>query len=145
MSGATYNIWYLNRSRLADEFNGTRAEAMEEIDRFSFATPGSVFPDFRKTHNKVQADYKLPDERRHECPLDDIFEIFNNYDRNPLANEQSNAERRAMGCMHTSMSVGDVIEVVEEDFVVKWFVVMGVGFHELDTGATVHRFEEDKK
>jgi hypothetical protein len=57
-------------------------------------------------HDETERDYKVTPE--------DIFRIFNGADsrtQNPLANEEGQAKLKRLEVGHTSMSVGDIVQI----------------------------------
>jgi len=90
-----------------------------------FSPDAKYTDDFSKTHTKVFEGVINNDDDQ-----EDVFSAFNNYDTNPLsiANEtnkvcfvkdklvtgkefQEAMKNKKVECMHTSMSVGDIVSV----------------------------------
>jgi len=57
------------------------------------------------------------DEIYSEPILDEIFKLMNNYKTNPLSNKEMQTWLKENKVSHTSMSVGDVIELDNKTFV----------------------------
>lgn len=72
-------------------------------------TPAELITDYAEVyHDETERDYI--------CNPDDLFAIFNDastYAKNPLANEKGQAKLKALGVFHTSMSVGDIVQIGE--------------------------------
>jgi hypothetical protein len=81
-------------------------------------------------HELSVSDLEGEDDR-FESMLDAIFSRFNDYDTNPLANAASQEKNRAMLVAHTSMSVGDIIEVHKHGGPTEIFICGGVGWQQL--------------
>ena len=107
-----YNIYYWSASKVPDN---------KFIDIFLH---GDVnFTDISSIYTKVISI-------KHNGNLDDIFSLFNSED-NPLSNPERQSFIRD-NQLHTSMSVGDIIECKSEDST-EWFSVAGRGFKKIIT------------
>jgi hypothetical protein len=133
-----YSVWYLSQVKLAEYWKMNASDAYLLLLKKTFGrTPDSELTmpaNLHLTHSKVHelsvSDLEGEDDR-FESMLDAIFSRFNDYDTNPLANAASQEKNRAMLVAHTSMSVGDIIEVHKHGGPTEIFICGGVGWQQL--------------
>ncbi len=87
------------------------------------------FEDITEFYKKVYTIDATDLPKNDESELQNIYKLLNS-DNNPLHDRESQEFIRQNN-LHTSMSVGDVIQHILDDEKSRWYSVAGTGFHEI--------------
>ena len=116
---STVTVWYYTRSAMKNDPVGLGL--CGKVDKTTLSN----------THREVyQTKEEVPEDR---VPfLEEYFHKFNVYEENPLSHENSPDKQQFIkeNQLHTSMSVGDVIEIHNGETLETW-VCEGVGWNKI--------------
>jgi len=114
-------LYYINQPMESKIWHGI-------IMQIEFDSPSSITmpKGFFRSYYRILSKKELVNPKEIEESLEKIFFKYNQYSINPLATPKGQSILKGKGIRHTSMSVGDVIRVEKQ-----YYIVAGEGFSKL--------------